>query len=253
MWGTHCRTQPSASRRQPRCAPPLRCAIWPRTMARGGNADRRAARHRLRASARASSSSIVGPSGCGKSTLLKILAGLLPASAGEALLNGTPIDGPRRDIGMVFQSPVLFPWRSVLGNVLLPVDVQRLGREQHDRSARSTLIALVGLVRLRAPLSLGAVGRHAAARRARARADPRPGAAADGRAVRRARRDDARVDERRAAAHLAGAAQDRGVHHAFDQRGGVPRRPRDGDDAAARHASATCSRSTCRARARSTS
>src|SRR5262249_3188806 len=71
---------------------------------------------------------IVGPSGCGKSTLLKILAGLIPATGGSALLNETPIEGPRRDIGVVFQSPVLFPWRSVLGNVLLPVDVQALGR-----------------------------------------------------------------------------------------------------------------------------
>jgi NitT/TauT family transport system ATP-binding protein len=67
---------------------------------------------------------VVGPSGCGKSTLLKILAGLLPASSGEAPLRGTPIAGLRRDIGVVFQSPVLFPWRSVLDNVLLPVDVQ---------------------------------------------------------------------------------------------------------------------------------
>ena len=73
---------------------------------------------------------IVGPSGCGKSTLLKILAGLIPASQGEARLSGTPIVGPRRDIGVVFQSPVLFPWRTVLGNALLPVDVQRLGRAQ---------------------------------------------------------------------------------------------------------------------------
>ena len=87
---------------------------------------------------------IVGPSGCGKSTLLKILAGLMPASSGEAKLNGTPIEGPRRDIGMVFQSPVLFPWRSVLDNALLPVDVQRLGREQLLESAHA-LIALVGL------------------------------------------------------------------------------------------------------------
>ena len=60
---------------------------------------------------------VVGPSGCGKSTLLKILAGLLPPTEGEASLKGTPIKGPRRDIGVVFQSPVLFPWRSVLGNV----------------------------------------------------------------------------------------------------------------------------------------
>ncbi len=57
---------------------------------------------------------VVGPSGCGKSTLLKILSGILPPSAGEALLRGTPIAGPRRDIGVVFQSPVLFPWRTVL-------------------------------------------------------------------------------------------------------------------------------------------
>jgi NitT/TauT family transport system ATP-binding protein len=88
--------------------------------------------------------SIVGPSGCGKSTLLKILAGLLARSSGEALLNGTPIDGPRKDIGVVFQSPVLFPWRSVLGNVLLPVDVQQLGRERMTQRALD-LIGLVGL------------------------------------------------------------------------------------------------------------
>ena len=88
--------------------------------------------------------SIVGPSGCGKSTLLKILAGLMHASSGEALLNGTPIDGPRRDIGMVFQSPVLFPWRSVIDNAMLPIDVQKLGRERMVERARA-LISLVGL------------------------------------------------------------------------------------------------------------
>src|SRR5205814_4256057 len=71
---------------------------------------------------------IVGPSGCGKSTLLKILAGLLPATNGQVELRGVSITGPRRDIGVVFQSPVLFPWRTVLDNVLLPVDVQGLGR-----------------------------------------------------------------------------------------------------------------------------
>jgi NitT/TauT family transport system ATP-binding protein len=87
---------------------------------------------------------IVGPSGCGKSTLLKILAGLMPATSGEALLNGTRINGPRQDIGVVFQSPVLFPWRTVLGNVLLPVDVQQLGRETMSKRALD-LLALVGL------------------------------------------------------------------------------------------------------------
>src|SRR5438309_8541400 len=87
---------------------------------------------------------VVGPSGCGKSTLLKILAGILTASSGEALLRSTLIVGPRRDIGVVFQSPVLFPWRTVLDNVLLPIDVQRLGRERHHQ-AGVDLLTLVGL------------------------------------------------------------------------------------------------------------
>jgi len=87
---------------------------------------------------------VVGPSGCGKSTLLKILAGILPATTGAALLRGTLIAGPRRDIGVVFQSPVLFPWRRVLDNVLLPIDVQGLGRDGHLKAAMD-LLALVGL------------------------------------------------------------------------------------------------------------
>jgi NitT/TauT family transport system ATP-binding protein len=87
---------------------------------------------------------IVGPSGCGKSTLLKILAGLLPANQGQAALRGTPITGPRRDIGVVFQSPVLFPWRDVLANVMLPSDVQGLDKTTMRQRALD-LIKLVGL------------------------------------------------------------------------------------------------------------
>src|SRR6201999_4284325 len=87
---------------------------------------------------------VVGPSGCGKSTLLRILAGLLPQSEGQAFRHGTPITGPRRGIGVVFQAPVLFPWRSVLGNALLPVDVQRLGRDKL-RARAMELLKLVGL------------------------------------------------------------------------------------------------------------
>ena len=87
---------------------------------------------------------VVGPSGCGKSTLLRILAGLMPQSDGEAFLHGTPIRGPRKDIGVIFQSPVLFPWRSVLNNALLPVDVQNLGRDKM-RARAMELLKLVGL------------------------------------------------------------------------------------------------------------
>ncbi|HYM29888.1 MAG TPA: ABC transporter ATP-binding protein [Candidatus Cybelea sp.] len=87
---------------------------------------------------------VLGPSGCGKTTLLKILAGLMPSSGGKAMLRGTAIAGPRRDIGVVFQSPVLFPWRSVLDNVLLPADVQRLDRERSTKLALE-LLKLVGL------------------------------------------------------------------------------------------------------------
>ena len=84
----------------------------------------------------------------------------------SADLKGTPITGPRRDIGVVFQSPVLFPWRSVLGNVMLPADVQGLDQDEMKKRALD-LIKLVGLQGLREPLSARAVGRHAAARRHR--------------------------------------------------------------------------------------
>jgi len=82
---------------------------------------------------------VVGPSGCGKTTLLKILAGLLPASSGEVLLRGTRVDRPRKDIGVVFQAPVLLPWRTVLQNVLLPVEVQHLERTAGRQRAQELL------------------------------------------------------------------------------------------------------------------
>jgi NitT/TauT family transport system ATP-binding protein len=88
--------------------------------------------------------SIVGPSGCGKSTLLKIASGLLPATSGRVLVDGRSVNGPLENVGMVFQSPVLLKWRSVLGNVLLPVEFAGLDRAKYVEKAKS-LIRLVGL------------------------------------------------------------------------------------------------------------
>jgi NitT/TauT family transport system ATP-binding protein len=87
---------------------------------------------------------IVGPSGCGKSTLLKLLAGTIRASAGEMTLRGQKVTGPNRNVGMVFQSPVLLPWRTVMDNLMLPVEVQKLPRAKYEPRARDYL-KLVGL------------------------------------------------------------------------------------------------------------
>lgn len=87
---------------------------------------------------------VVGPSGCGKSTLLKILAGTLRRTSGDVRLRGKPIDGPSRDVGVVFQAPVLLPWRTVLQNVMLPVELQGRERAAYERQAMD-LLRLVGL------------------------------------------------------------------------------------------------------------
>ena len=78
---------------------------------------------------------VVGPSGCGKSTLLRILAGLERASNGRVVLGGRAVSGPTRDVGVVFQAPVLLPWRTVLQNVLVPAEVQ--GRDPVASMARA--------------------------------------------------------------------------------------------------------------------
>jgi NitT/TauT family transport system ATP-binding protein len=87
---------------------------------------------------------IVGPSGCGKSTILRIIAGLISPTTGRAVIGGKPVTGPRRDIGMIFQSPVLLPWRNVIQNVLVPAEVIGLPKADSIQRARE-LLKLVGL------------------------------------------------------------------------------------------------------------
>ncbi|CAN5734936.1 ABC transporter ATP-binding protein [soil metagenome] len=87
---------------------------------------------------------VVGPSGCGKTTLLKILAGVLARSSGEVSLRGAPLEGPSRDVGIVLQQPVLFPWRNVLANVMVPVEIQKRDKATYEARARD-LLKLVGL------------------------------------------------------------------------------------------------------------
>jgi len=87
---------------------------------------------------------LVGPSGCGKSTLLKLFGGVIRPSEGVLSFDGRPLEQPSRNIGMVFQRPVLLPWRSVLGNILFPVEM--LGYRVADyRDEAKRLIELVGL------------------------------------------------------------------------------------------------------------
>jgi NitT/TauT family transport system ATP-binding protein len=89
--------------------------------------------------------SILGPSGCGKSTLLSIIAGLLPPSDGTVAIEGRPVTEPRTDIGMIFQSPVLLPWRTVLDNVLFPIEILRWDRRDYrDRALQ--LLKITGLL-----------------------------------------------------------------------------------------------------------
>ena len=87
---------------------------------------------------------LLGPSGSGKSTLLRILSGILPYTSGNVMLDGMRLNGPRKGIGMVFQQANLMPWRTVLENVLLPLELEGVGREE-SAAAAMEMIELVGL------------------------------------------------------------------------------------------------------------
>ena len=88
--------------------------------------------------------SILGPSGCGKSTLLMMVAGLEALTAGRIDVGGQVITGPRAEIGVIFQDPVLLPWKSVLDNVLFPIDILKRPRREYSERARQ-LLEMVGL------------------------------------------------------------------------------------------------------------
>lgn len=88
--------------------------------------------------------SIVGPSGCGKSTLLKIIYGLMSPTSGTASICGSALTGPRRDVGMVFQTPVLLPWLTILENALLPAVILHLDRNAMRERALQ-LLSMTGL------------------------------------------------------------------------------------------------------------
>jgi len=87
---------------------------------------------------------VIGRSGCGKSTLLRLIAGLIRPTTGNLLVGGEEVTGPRRDVAMVFQRPALLPWRTVLDNVLLPIEIFRQKRSVHrDRAIH--LLEMTGL------------------------------------------------------------------------------------------------------------
>jgi NitT/TauT family transport system ATP-binding protein len=88
--------------------------------------------------------SVLGPSGCGKSTVMMMLAGLLAPSDGEVRYQGKVIDRPQEDIGVVFQSAVLLPWRTVESNVRLPAELRGMSAQLQIEAARS-MLELVGL------------------------------------------------------------------------------------------------------------
>ena len=87
---------------------------------------------------------IVGPSGCGKSTLMMLVSGLIPVTTGAITVGDAPVKGAVSKAGIVFQRDVLLDWRTVLGNVMLPVEIKKLDRETHLKKARD-LLRSVGL------------------------------------------------------------------------------------------------------------
>jgi NitT/TauT family transport system ATP-binding protein len=87
---------------------------------------------------------VVGPSGCGKSTTLRIVSGLVPPTQGKVSIRGKKVEGPIGDVGMVFQSPVLLPWRNTVSNVLFTAEMRGENPGEHRQRALD-LIKLASL------------------------------------------------------------------------------------------------------------
>ncbi len=85
--------------------------------------------------------SIVGPSGCGKSTILRLIAGLIFPTMGEIFFENKKIQGPNRDIGMVFQKPTLFPWLTVKKNISFGLDINN----EYEENKINEMIKMIGL------------------------------------------------------------------------------------------------------------
>ena len=89
---------------------------------------------------------VVGPSGCGKSTLTRLIAGLMKPDHGEVWLHGERVTSPRKTVGMAFQNPVLLEWRTIIENVILPLEIVAPRMPKPDREARAMeLLEMVGL------------------------------------------------------------------------------------------------------------
>jgi len=89
---------------------------------------------------------VVGPSGCGKSTLTRLIAGLMKPDRGEVWLHGELVKGPKKTVGMAFQNPVMLEWRTILQNVILPLEIVAPTMPKAQKEARAAeLLALVGL------------------------------------------------------------------------------------------------------------
>lgn len=164
-------------------------------------------------------------------TLTRIVAGLVPATAGAVSVFGKDVSAPVTDLGIVFQNPALLDWRDVLANGLFQVEIQGMSAAAHRARARSAAQGGTrGFIR---PLSARIVGRHAAADCDRAGSPARPAASAHGRTVRHVRCVDPRADAYRPPSALAGVAQDGDLHHAFHRRGRSACRPGGRDVATA--------------------